>query len=92
MIIRLTREFRLLNRLLTQIARILEVNGLSQLTKAVVEESRASLLPNNVEKKTPNNLERPTLLVLAMSEPDTNSRLREFRVRAICATGRNLRI
>jgi hypothetical protein len=49
--------------LLTQIARILEVNGLSQLTKAVVEESRASLLPNNVEKKTPNNLESHTILI-----------------------------
>jgi hypothetical protein len=37
-------NFRLLNRLLTQIERILEVNSLQQVTKAVVEAARGSLV------------------------------------------------
>ncbi len=44
-IIRVTgANFRLLNRLLTQIERILEVNSLRQVTKAVVEAARESLV------------------------------------------------
>ena len=37
-------NFRLLNRLLTQIERILEVNSLLEVTKAVVEAARESLV------------------------------------------------
>ncbi len=37
-------NFRLLNRLLTQIERILEMNGLQEVTKAVVEAARESLV------------------------------------------------
>lgn len=37
-------NFRLLNRLLTQIERILEVNGLSEVTPEVVKAARASLV------------------------------------------------
>lgn len=41
-------NFRLLNRLLTQMERILEINGLIQVTKAVVEASRESLVIGQV--------------------------------------------
>lgn len=37
-------NFRLLNRLLTQIERILEINALGEVTKAVVEAARESLV------------------------------------------------
>jgi DNA transposition AAA+ family ATPase len=44
-IIRVTGgNFRLLNRLLTQIQRILEINTLKEVTKAVVEAARESLV------------------------------------------------
>ena len=36
--------FRLLNRLLTQMDRLLEVNGLHEITKAVVETARDTLV------------------------------------------------
>ena len=43
-IIRITSgNFRLLNRLLTQLERILEVNALHEATKAVVEAAREAL-------------------------------------------------
>lgn len=37
-------NFRLLNRLLTQIARILEVNQIERVTAAIVEAARESLV------------------------------------------------
>jgi hypothetical protein len=37
-------NFRLLNRLLTQIERILEINALDEVTKTVVETARESLV------------------------------------------------
>jgi hypothetical protein len=44
-IIRMTGgNFRLLNRLLTQMERILEINALQEVTKAVVEAARESLV------------------------------------------------
>lgn len=44
-IIRITAgNFRLLNRLLTQTERILEINSLQQVNKAVVEAGRESLV------------------------------------------------
>jgi DNA transposition AAA+ family ATPase len=48
-IIRVTGgNFRLLNRLLTQIQRILEINALKEVTKAVVEAARESLVIGQV--------------------------------------------
>jgi DNA transposition AAA+ family ATPase len=48
-IIRVTGgNFRLLNRLLTQMQRILEINALDQVTKAVVEAARESLVIGQV--------------------------------------------
>ena len=48
-IIRMTgANFRLLNRLLTQIERILEINGLAEVTKTVVEATRDSLVIGQV--------------------------------------------
>jgi len=41
-------NFRLLNRLLAQIARILEVNVLQEVTKTVVEAARESLVIGQV--------------------------------------------
>jgi DNA transposition AAA+ family ATPase len=44
-IIRITGgNFRLLHRLLTQIARLVEINALSQVTRKVVESARESLV------------------------------------------------
>jgi len=44
-IIRMTGgNFRLLNRLLTQMERILVINALQEVTKAVVEAARVSLV------------------------------------------------
>jgi Holliday junction resolvasome RuvABC ATP-dependent DNA helicase subunit len=44
-IIRITGgNFRLLNRLLTQIERILEINAMREVTRAVVEAARESLV------------------------------------------------
>ena len=37
-------NFRLLHRLLTQIARLVEINALSQITREVVETARESLV------------------------------------------------
>ena len=37
-------NFRLLNRLLTQMERILEINALQQVTKTVIEAARESLV------------------------------------------------
>ena len=48
-IIRVTGgNLRLLNRLLTQIQRILEINTLEEVTKAVVEAARESLVIGQV--------------------------------------------
>jgi len=41
-------NFRLLNRLLTQIQRILEINTLEEVTKTVVEAARESLVIGQV--------------------------------------------
>jgi DNA transposition AAA+ family ATPase len=44
-VIRITGgNFRLLHRLLTQIARLVEINALSQITREVVETARESLV------------------------------------------------
>jgi prepilin-type N-terminal cleavage/methylation domain-containing protein len=45
-------NFRLLDRLLTQIARVLEVNRLTQVTSAVVEAARESLVIGTADLKT----------------------------------------
>ncbi len=37
-------NFRLISRMLTQVQRILEINGLQQLSKEVVETARESLV------------------------------------------------
>lgn len=48
-IIRITGDnFRLLHRLLTQIARVVEINALSQATREVVEAARESLVIGTV--------------------------------------------
>ena len=41
-------NFRLLNRLLTQIHRILEINTIEEITKAVLEAARESLVIGQV--------------------------------------------
>ena len=41
-------NFRLLHRLLTQIARVVEINALTQVTKEVVETARESLVIGTV--------------------------------------------
>ena len=44
-IIRITGgNFRLLHRLMTQVARLVEINALSQITREVVEVARESLV------------------------------------------------
>lgn len=41
-------NFRLLNRLLTQMERVLEINGLNAITKTVVETARETLVIGQV--------------------------------------------
>jgi hypothetical protein len=49
LVIRITGgNFRLLNRLLTQIQRILEINSLKEVTKAAVTAARESLVIGQV--------------------------------------------
>jgi hypothetical protein len=49
MIIRMTGgNFRLLNRLLNQIERVLEINALREVTRAAVEAARQSLVIGEV--------------------------------------------
>jgi hypothetical protein len=58
-IIRMTGgTFRLLNRLLTQMERILEINALDHATKAVVEAARESLVIGQAEQR-PGSRARP---------------------------------
>ncbi len=69
-IIRITGgNFRLLNRLLTQMERIIEINSIAELTKAVVEAARDGLFIGKSSR-------RPFQL--------TNTQLSSFQKRSCC--------